>query len=226
VPAHASSATGLWVGVAARAAAIVYDPHLVGSAGPPRHLAELAAPRFVSRLGFAPTETDFQPLVAAMIRSYGIRRTEAWLEALREHATVYPDNEAVTQQIDAGQSALGPIDQYYWFRLHASLPHETGAALSYFAPGDPGDLVDISGAAILHSSHQQAKAQRFLAFLVGEEAQKIIAAGDSFEYPLRPGVAPSPKLPPLASLKAAAIAPAALGDGSAVLALEQRLGLL
>ena len=177
-------------------------------------------------MGFAPTETDFQPLVTAMIHAYGLARTEAWLRALQEHATVYPDNETVTQQVNNGESALGPIDNYYFYRLRASLPGETHAAISFFAPGDAGNLVDVSGAAVLRSSSHPAQAQRFLAFLVSEEGQRIIAAGESFEYPLRPGVAPSAQLPPLASLKPTIVPPAKLGDGSAVLAIEQRLGLL
>jgi len=226
VPARASSAHGLWVGVAARLAAIVYDPRQLGAGGAPRHLVELAEPRYSSRVGFAPTETDFQPLIISMIRSYGLAHTEAWLNALHEHGAVYPDNETVTQQVNNGQSALGPIDNYYFYRLRASLPHETHAAIAFFAPGDAGNLVDISGAAALRSASHPAQAQRFLAFLVSEEGQRIIAAGDSFEYPLRPGVAPSRQLPALATLQPTFLPPAQLGDGSQVLALEQRLGLL
>lgn len=225
VPAHASSAKGLWVGVAARLAALAYNPRALG--GPaPRHLIELGAARYSALVGYAPSETDFQPLVTSMIRHYGLARTETWLRALHEHGAVYPDNETVTQQVNNGESALGPIDSYYWYRLRASRPGEMHSAISFFAPGDAGDLVDISGAAILHSASRRSAAQRFLAFLVSEEGQKIIAAGDSFEYPLRPGVARNRQLPPLASMDPAMLPPAQLGDGSEVLELEQKLGLL
>ena len=61
------------------------------------------------------------------------------------------------------------------------------SALHYYAPGDPGDLVNVSGAAILRSSSHQADAQKLLAFMVSEEGQQTIAHSDSYEYPLRPG---------------------------------------
>ena len=61
------------------------------------------------------------------------------------------------------------INQYYWYRMRAEL----GAAsihsgIAYFAPRDPGYVLDVSGAAILKSSKHQAAAQKFLAFLVSQ----------------------------------------------------------
>ena len=65
-----------------------------------------------------------------------------------------------------------------------------------FAPHDPGYVIDVSGAAVLKSSNHQAEAQKFLAFLVSQQGQKIIgrAAGNSqsYEYPIAPGVTTSP----------------------------------
>ena len=98
--------------------------------------------------------------------------------------------------------------------------------MHYYAPGDPGNLVDVSGAGILRSSTHQADAQALLAFMVSPEGQEVIAHSDSFEYPLRPGVAAAAGLAPLTSFKPAPLTPAELGDGSGPLALEQKLGLL
>ncbi len=47
--------------------------------------------------------------------------------------------------------------------------------ITYFAPHDPGYVLDVSGAAVLKSSKHQAAAQRFLAFLVSKQGQEIIA---------------------------------------------------
>ena len=51
---------------------------------------------------------------------------------------------------------------YYWYRQRA----EVGAAAMHsavapFAPGDPGYVIDVSGAGVLASSHAPAAAQRF-----------------------------------------------------------------
>jgi len=227
IPARYSSAQGDWVGVSARVSALIYNPARLGSTKLPTSVLELGAPRFRGKLAFAPSETDFQPLIAAIARIDGSARAERWLRELRAVGTVYPDNETVTTQVNDGQSALGPINHYYWFRLRAELG-ATGmhSTLRYFPPGDPGDLLDVSGAAILASSSHRAAAQRFLAFLVSAEGQRTIARSDSYEYPLRPGVAAAPGLVPLAQIRPTQVPPAELGDGSGALALEQKVGLL
>ena len=51
-------------------------------------------------------------------------------------------------------------------------------------------------------------------------------AGDSYEYPLHPGVPAPAGLPPLSSFGPSSLTPAQLGDGHEALALEQQLGLL
>ena len=64
------------------------------------------------------------------------------------------------------------------------------AKIAYFAPGDPGYVMDVSGAAMLKSSTHQAAAQKFLAFLVSTQGQEIIAdpaKSISFEYPIASG---------------------------------------
>ena len=107
---------------------------------------------------------------------------------------------------------MGLINHYYYFRIR----QEMGAAnfhakLAWLAPRDPGFVEDISGAAILKSSSHQAEAQKFLAFLDSPAGQRVIAHSASFEYPLAPGVAPNPQLPPVSSLHPNPITPAQIG---------------
>jgi iron(III) transport system substrate-binding protein len=227
VPRRFSAADGSWVSVSARVSVLVYNTSKAKSSELPSSILELSQPRWKGRLAFAPSETDFQPLITSITKFYGAAAAERWLKGLQANAAVYPDNETVVSQVNNGESTIGLINQYYWYRLR----DEVGAggmhsALHYYAPGDPGDMVNISGAAILRSSTHQADAQDLLAFMVSEEGQETITHSDSYEYPLRPGVAPAADQPSLASLKPAALTPAELGDGSAPLSLEQRLGLL
>ena len=88
--------------------------------------------------------------------------------------------------MNRGQVAFGVINQYYWYRLQA----EIGASamhsqIAYFAPRDPGYVIDVSGAAVLKSSKHQAAAQKFLAFLVSKQGQEIIAPGGGQRAELR-----------------------------------------
>ncbi len=227
VPSRYDSPQAAWVGVSARVSALVYNPSRLGGAKPPTTLLALASPQWRDKVGFAPSETDFQPLVSAIVKLDGQAAAERWLNGLKAGGKVYPDNETVVTQVNNGQSAIGPINHYYWYRLRVEEgTGGTHSALAYFAPGDPGDLVDVSGAAVLASSSHKAAAERFLAFLVSAQGQRVLAASDSFEYPLRPGVAPHAGLRPLSSFQPNSLTPAELGDGREPLEMEQRLGLL
>ncbi|HEX7610592.1 MAG TPA: extracellular solute-binding protein [Solirubrobacteraceae bacterium] len=227
VPARYSSAAGAWVGVSARASALVYNPAQLGGAALPTSILELAQPRWRGKVGIAPSETDFQPLIAAIIKRDGQVAAEAWLKGLQANGHVYSDNETLVTQVNNGESAIAPTNTYYGYRMRDELG--SGAMhsrLAFFAPGDIGELIDVSGAAVLASSSHKAAAQRFLAFLVSPAGQETIAHSHSYEYPLHPGIAAAPGLPPLSSIQPAAISPADLGDGSAPLMLEQSVGLL
>jgi iron(III) transport system substrate-binding protein len=227
VPSRYDSSQGDWVGVSARVSVLVYNASQIAPSQLPSSILELAEPKWKGKVGFAPSETDFQPLVTAVIRLDGIATAEKWLKGLQANSKLYPDNETVVAQVNNGESAVGLINHYYWFRLRAELgPGGMHSALHYYAPGDPGDLVDVSGAAVLRSSSHKAGAQAFLAFLVSRAGQETIAHSHSYEYPLRPGVPPASGLRPFAQLRPAPLTPAELGDGSQALALEQKLGLL
>jgi iron(III) transport system substrate-binding protein len=227
VPARDSSDHGDWLGVSARASALVYDPSRLGGAKLPTSILELAQPRWRGKVGFAPSETDFQPLITATIRRDGEAAAEAWLKGLQANGRIYSDNETLVTQVNNGESAIAPINTYYWYRMRDELgAGAMHSALHLLAPGDVGELINISGAAVLASSSHKAAAQRFLAFLVSAAGQETIAHSHSYEYPLRPGVAAAPALTPLADIRAAPLTPAELGDGSRALMLEQKLGLL
>jgi iron(III) transport system substrate-binding protein len=227
IPSTFNSGQGDWVGVSARESVLVYNTSQVKAGELPSSILELAEPKWKGKVGFAPSETDFQPLITSIIRSDGVKAAEQWLEGMKANSKIYPDNETVVAQVNNGESAIGPINHYYWYRLRAEIGQGSiHSALHYYAPNDPGELVNVSAAAVLKSSSQQAAAQEFVAFLVSKEGQETIAHSHSFEYPLRPGVSPAPGLRPFADLHPAPITPADLGDGSEALAMEQRLGLL
>jgi iron(III) transport system substrate-binding protein len=177
-------------------------------------------------MGIAPSETDFTPVVTRMINQYGVAAATAWLQGLKANGKIYDSNEDLVAAVNRGEVAGGVINHYYWYRLR----DEQGAgdmhsALAYFPKGDPGALVDVSGAGVLASSRHAAVAQEFLAYLVSAPAQRIIATSESYEYPLLPGITDPRIGRPFAD--AGPVDPAAdLGDGSQALHLLQSVGLL
>ncbi|MGW1055350.1 iron ABC transporter substrate-binding protein [Streptomyces sp. NPDC001118] len=226
VPSADSSAKGDWVGVSAREAAFVYDTGKLKAAQLPAGIKDLAGPAWKGKLGIAPSETDFTPIVTRMIRTAGEAGAKSWLAGLKANSKVYGSNEDLVAAVNRGEVEGGVIDHYYWYRLR----DEQGAAhirsaLGYFAQGDPGALVDVSGAAVLSHGKHQAAAQAFLAYLTGKPAQQIIATSESYEYPLAAGVKNS-KVSRALTASGPVVRAGDLGDGKDALQLLQSVGLL
>ena len=229
IPSRYSSPSGDWAGLSGRVSALVYDTSKLSPGQLPASVMDLASPKWKGKLGLAPQETDLQPIITSIAKAHGTAAALAWLKGVKANVggDIYPDNETLTAKVNAGQVEIGLIDHYYWYRLRAQAgPGSTHSALHYFAAGDPGYVLDVSGAGILASSTHKTAAQKFLAFLASAAGQRIIAQSDSFEYPLRPGVAPHPGLTPLAQLHPdTADTIATLGDGSTALSLLQQAQL-
>lgn len=235
-PSRFNSPQGDWVGVSARVSAIVYNPALISASQLPRHISQLASPAYAGKLAIAPGETDFQPIVTAYQRAYGTAATLTWLSKLRSDAAghVYADNETIASQVNRGAVAFGVINQYYWYRMRAEIgAGNIHSRLAYFAAGDPGYVIDVSGAAVLKSSKHQAAAQKFVAFLVSKQGQEILATPGtgaaqslSFEYPIASGVSTRTGEVPLSQLHPYGITIGQLGDGRTAITLLTKAGLL
>jgi iron(III) transport system substrate-binding protein len=227
VPRGDSSPAGNWVAVSARSAVLVYNTDKLEASALPGSLLDLASPKWKGKVAIAPGETDFQPLVTSISQLRGKAAATAWLKSIKRNAKVYDDNELIVAAVNKGAVLTGLVDHYYWYRLRDEVgKSHTSSAIHYFAPRDPGMLVDVSGAAILESSKHAAEARQFLAYLVGKPAQTIIATSESYEYPLRPGVPARKVERPLGDIVPAKVSAVQLGDGKAAIAMLQQVGLL
>ena len=227
VPTRFNAPRGDWVALSARSAVLAYATKQVKASQLPASLLDLAGPAWKGRVGFAPTETDFQPLITAVSILDGKAAALRWLQGLKDNAKVYDDNEALIAAVNRGEVATGLVDHYYWYRLRDEVgASKTVSALHYFGGGDPGALVDVSGAAVLKSSAHAADAQRFLAYLVSRPAQEIVATSESYEYPLGSGVTTRRPLKPFSQLQPPQLTVEQLGDGRDALQDLQQVGLL
>jgi len=228
IPAKYNAADGDWLGILARENVLDYNPSLIPETALPASLLDLAKPQWAGKLGIAPSDSDFLPLVSAVIKQYGKAAALAWLQGLKANSKIYQDDESVVAAVARGDVAVGIVNNYYWARLYTDLgPAKIDSKLYHFPHGDIGGLVNISGAAVLKSSHNQAEAQKFLAFLVTPKAQTLLGQSEvDFEYPLRPGIPPNKLLKPFKDLQPPAIAAAALGDDQDAGTLLQQAGLI
>jgi len=228
IPAQYNSPSGAWVGVLARENVLAYNTRLINPATLPPSLLDLAKPAWKGRLAIAPSDADFLPLVSAVLALKGEAATLQWLKGLRANAQMFDDDEGVVAAVNRGSVAVGVINSYYWMRLHAELgAGGTHSALFHFGNGDVGALVNVSGAAVLKSARNPDAARRFVDYLSSARAQQLLARNKvTFEYPLRPGVAPDPLLKPFNTLVPPRLSMHQLGDDSQSARLLRQAGLL
>jgi iron(III) transport system substrate-binding protein len=228
VPSKYNSDNGDWVGVSARVNVISYNTDELKETQVPTSILDLAQPQWKGKIGLAPTETDFLPVVASVEHTYGHDAALAWLNGLKSNAgsDIYPDNETLINEINLGHVEMGVLNHYYWYRERAEKgAADTHSAIAFFAPHSAGYLIDVAGAGVLASSKEKAASQQFVAFLVSAQGQGIIAHTESYEYPIGSGVTTTKVAVPLSALQPAALTVNQLGDGSQATKLLQQAGL-
>jgi iron(III) transport system substrate-binding protein len=226
VPSQYNSPTGNWMGISVRVSALAYNPSMIKPAQLPTSILDLAKPQWKGKVAIAPTDSDFVPLVGAVIATYGQSAALNWLRGLKANSTQYADIESALAAVNKGRDAVGIINQYYWYRLQTELgAGNTHSKVYYFPDHNVGGIENISGAAVLASSAHKTAAEKFLSFLVSAQAEKIIAAGDTYEYPVRPGIAPNSALEPLSQVNPAILSVVSLGNDQPAATLLQQAGL-
>jgi iron(III) transport system substrate-binding protein len=226
VPRSDQPPSGDWAPVALRISGLAYNPSRISKSSLPASILDLAQPAWKGKVAVAPTDSDFPPLVGAVIAQYGTQAAEDWLAGLKHNAQIFQTDEAVVAAVNHGDVATGVINHYYWYRLRLEIgAGAMHSAVNYFSNHNVGSIENISGVAVLASSRHPQEADAFAKFVVSRDGQEILARGDDFEYPARPGVAPNPQLPPISALSPARLGAVRLGNDQAAAQLIQRAGL-
>ncbi|MBS7540722.1 iron ABC transporter substrate-binding protein [Ancylobacter lacus] len=225
IPATYVATSGEWTGITARARVVAFNRDLVKEEELPASLLGFADARWADKVGYAPASDAFQEQIVALLQMKGRDATLGWLRGMKKVGRVYNNNIGAMQAVERGEIPCALINNYYWF----TVAQEVGAAkmrsaLHYIRHQDPGALITVSAAAILKSGRNPEAAQRFLAFLVSAEGQKIIADAMA-EYPLRPGIASPYALEPFDLLDPPPVTPADLGDAAEAIPLAREAGL-
>src|ERR1700689_5358873 len=94
-PAKYNPPAGDWVGVSARVSVIIYNPSMIAKSQLPTSVMQLADPQYQGKFAFAAGETDFQPIVTSVIRTYGQAAALRWLQGIKSNSAshIVPDNE-------------------------------------------------------------------------------------------------------------------------------------
>ena len=213
-----TSSDDTWVGVTGRARVIAYDGEKLESDEVPGAVEAFTADEWKGKVGFPPGNASFQSFITGFRVAKGDAAAKAWLEGMADNdLQKYEGNDLVLEAINKGSLEIGLINHYYWYQLAAELGAENMRAQIKFAdPGDPGALVNVTGAGIL-SDHPDART--FVEYLISEAGQRYFVE-NTFEYPLIDGVDAPEGLPALDDLKGPEIDLADLAD------LETSVGLI
>ena len=213
-----------WIGVTGRARVFAHNPKAVTLL--PQSVTDLTKPAYKARVGIAPSNASFQAFVTALINEKGASFAENWLKAMKDNgAQIYLKNSAIVEAIDKGEIDLGLVNHYYTWEVSQALGRDIEVENGFFAPGDIGNLVNVSGVGIMATSEKQQAAQDLVNYLTSEVAQAKFVE-DTHEYSLIPGAKAPASLPELKSIGSPKVDLASLEKVQATQDLLTKVGLL
>ncbi len=220
------SREGNWVGVSGRARVVVYNTGALTEADLPDSIFDFTDPRWKGRIGWAPTNGSFQAMVTAMRLTAGEEPTRRWLEGIKANdPREYANNVATVRATADDEIDVGFVNHYYLHRFLAEEGESFAARNYYLKGGDPGAVVLVAGAGILETSDNVPAAERFIEFLLEQEAQQYFS-DETFEYPLVEGVEPQAGLVPLADIDVPDLDLSSLSDLEGTLELLRDAGVI
>ncbi|MCO5070834.1 MAG: Fe(3+) ABC transporter substrate-binding protein [Rhizobiaceae bacterium] len=173
--------------------------------------AELADPKWKGKICMRSGQHDYNlALFSAAIEHWGVEKTEEWMKGLKANLARKPNGGDRPQAgaIAAGECDIALGNTYYvgLMRNNEKDPKEKewGNAINVLFPTfteTGGSHVNISGVALAKYAPNKDNAVKLIEFLSGHEAQQIYAE-KNYEYPVEPGLEPSPTVKAFGELKA------------------------
>ncbi|HYN38122.1 MAG TPA: Fe(3+) ABC transporter substrate-binding protein [Rhodospirillales bacterium] len=206
VPAQYRDPEGLWFGLTVRARVVYAGKANIQPVEVARY-EDLADSRFKGRVCSRSGKHVYMvSLIAAMIAEKGEAETEHWLLGVKENLARKPqgNDRAQAKAIAEGECDVALGNSYYFGAMQANPEEKAWAdAITLVFPNqaDRGTHVNVSGGAVTRAAKNRAEAVRLLEYLSGDEAQRTYAE-QNFEYPVKPGVAPSQVVASWGSFKA------------------------
>ncbi|HUE89205.1 MAG TPA: extracellular solute-binding protein [Vicinamibacterales bacterium] len=170
---------------------------------------DLADPKWKGRVCIRAGQHPYNTaMIAAFLAKHGEARTEAWLRGIKANLArkATGGDRDVARDIIGGICDIGIGNSYYVGLMRSGSggvdQKQWGDGIDVVLPtfAGGGTQVNISGAAIARHSPNRAAAQRFLEYLVSDDAQKIYAEMN-YEHPVKPGAPVHPIIAALGVLK-------------------------
>jgi iron(III) transport system substrate-binding protein len=184
IPSRYKASEHRWTAVAVRARVIAFDPNKVARSELPSRWEDLAKPDLAKFTAIAnPLFGTTRGHVAAMFALWGEKQGRAFLTQLRDGGVHLADgNSATVRAVIAGRVkfALTDTDDVW-------VAQRSGASLDLVYPdmGDGGTLLIPCSVALIKDRPHNAAARKLVDFLVSAEVERMLAASDSRNVPVR-----------------------------------------
>ncbi len=217
IPENLRDVDNQWFGLTVRSRPIFYTKDRVNPSELSTYEA-LTDSQWKNRICIRSSSNIYnQSLVASMIKANGEETTLEWAKGLMSNLARKPAGGDTDQlrAAAAGQCDLAIANIYYFGRLIDSKKPEDRQIvdkLGVFWPNqtDRGAHINVSGIALTQHAKNRAEAVQLLEFMVSGDAQAYYAA-INHEYPVVPGVEPSPTIASLGEFKSDALNLSILG---------------
>lgn len=130
-------------------------------------------------------------MVASFIYLYGEEQTRHWVQGFTNNLASRPNGGDRDQlrKLAKGECDLAIANSYYYGMLSSSVKEIDRQAyqnvgIIFPRQGKIGTHVNISGAALVRTSKNEANAIKFIEFLTSKDIQKMYA-NNNYEYPIR-----------------------------------------
>jgi iron(III) transport system substrate-binding protein len=210
VPVELRGENDEWVAVAKRARVIFYNPELVSEDEiKDINYEDLANNAWKDRVVIRSSSNMYnQSLVSSLISNLGIDQTEKWAKDLVANFARKPQGNDRSQIMAvANKEASIAIANTYYIGIMLSgkggeeqLKAAQKVKIAFPNQTNRGAHINISGGGVLKHSPNRENAEKFLEFLLSEEAQVHIV-NNTFEYPVLETVKPHPLIESFGNFK-------------------------
>lgn len=223
VDARFRSPEGRWVGTSGRVRTVDYNTNLVKASELPDTILGFTDPKWKGKIGWAPTNGSFQAFVTGLRVEQGEEEAKKWLEGIKaNNPKTFPNNVSIIEALSRGEIAVGFVNHYY---LEGFKKQNPQAPIAHHFVQGVGSLVNVAGLAVLNNAKRPELAQKFVDFMLNQEAQQYFATRTN-EYPLVQGVSSPSGLQPLEKINAPKIDLSNLNDLQGTLKLLEQTGVL
>jgi iron(III) transport system substrate-binding protein len=210
VPVELRGENDEWVAVAKRARVIFYNPELVSDKEiKDINYEDLANDVWKDKVVIRSSSNMYnQSLVSSLISNLGIDQTEKWAKDLVANFARKPQGNDRSQIMAvANKEASIAIANTYYIGIMLSgkggkeqLDAAHKVKIAFPNQTNRGTHINISGGGVLKHSPNRENAEKFLEFLLSEEAQ-IHIVNNTFEYPVLETVKPHPLIASFGNFK-------------------------